>query len=98
MKEEKFCVHDPIPHRSVIAVRDKRGRYSRPYGALIGKTLRVGYYSRQDGLDVIWIVYPNGEYGESIDHSHLYRYFEILYVSSETDLYGDDRPVLLPLS
>jgi len=94
MKERKFCVHDPIPPRSVIAVRDKRGRYK----ALIGKTLRVGYYRKQDGLDVIWIVYPNGEYGETIDHSHLYRYFQIIYVSSETDLYGVDRPVLLPLS
>ena len=69
-----------------------------PYRRLIGSVLRIGYYSRRDGVNVTWIVYPNGEYGETTTHSHLNRYFRLIGESDEVDLYGDARPILKALS
>jgi len=85
---------DPIHPGSEIAVReDHPGSYSR----LLGQRLRVGYYRRMDGLNAIWIVYPNAEYGQTIDHSHLREFFRIVHDSDDTDYYGANRHVLEPL-
>lgn len=58
---------------------------------------RIGYYSRQDGLDVVWLVDDAGEYEQSTDHEFLHRYFSILELSDEDDLFGDEREPLGPL-
>jgi hypothetical protein len=50
--------------------------------------LTIGYYSQQDGLNVIWIVYPDGKYGEATTHNHLNRFFQIISATNETDFYG----------
>jgi hypothetical protein len=92
---KKYCKIRPIGPKSVIRVR---GDNPGPYRGLIGHLLRVGYYSKQDGLNAIWIVYANGEYGETTTHSHLNRHFTIISDSGETGPYGDGRPILLPLS
>lgn len=74
-----------------------RGDNPGPYSRLLKQRLRVGYYSKQDGLNVIWIVYPNGHYGEATTHAHLNRFFKIISIPEETDLHGDDRSILQPL-
>ena len=57
----------------------------------IDKEFTVGYYSKQDGLDVIWLVDRDGEY-ETIDHEALSEYFEILEESNDPDYFGDLVP------
>jgi hypothetical protein len=93
-RQSRDITSNPIPPRSEIAVREDN---PGPYTRLLGKRLRVGYYRRSEGLNLIWIVYPDAEYGETTDHSHLREFFRVVVDSGETDLYGDDRPVLAPL-
>jgi hypothetical protein len=90
----RYYKTNPIPPRTVIAVREEN---PGPYRKLLGLTLRVGYYSRQDGLNVVWIVYPDGKYGETTTNQHINRHFRTLSASDETDVYGVDQPILLPL-
>jgi hypothetical protein len=59
-----------------------------------GRIFRIGYYSRQDGLDCVWLVSDSGEYGETIDQDMIRTHFEVLALSDETDLYGVDRPTI----
>lgn len=58
---------------------------------------RIGYYSQQDGLDVIWLVNENGEYEQTTDRAFLLKYFEPIEISDETDLYGARKPNFKPL-
>ncbi len=85
----------PIPPRSVVFVAPVAGN---PYVSLWGRKIRIGYYSKQDGLDCIWLVYPDGKYGETTDHDHLYRFFVVEHFSDESDLFGDNREQLGSLS
>ena len=62
----------------------------------IGIVSRIGYYRKQDGLD-IWLVDEKGEYRETIDHEFLHKYFSIMSVSDEADYYGVERDVIGPL-
>jgi hypothetical protein len=90
----KFYKSQPISPCSVIAVRgDNQG----PHRSLVGMVLRVGYYSKQDGTNVIWLVYPDGKYVETTDHCLLNRHFTVLTASEETDLFGVNRPPIAPL-
>jgi hypothetical protein len=93
-RQSRDVTCNPIPPRSEIVVREDN---PGPYTRLLSKRLRVGYYWRSEGLNVIWIVYPNADYGETTDHSHLREFFKVVVDSGETDLYGDSRPVLEPL-
>ena len=61
-----------------------------------GTLYRVGYYSEQDGLDVIWLVDDDGDYGETVDKECLLDYFQLIELSDETDLYGVSRPPIGP--
>jgi hypothetical protein len=63
----------------------------------IGREFRVGYYSRQDGLDCIWLVNERGEYEETTDREFLLKYFDILRLSDERDYYGVNKRRLGPL-
>ena len=43
-----------------------------------GREFRIGYYSRQDGLDCVWLVDDDGQYAETVeaalwDGSELFR-------------------------
>jgi len=81
----------PIPPRTTLSVTSVA---NNPYSHLSGRKIRVGYYTEQDGLDCIWLVYPDGEYGETTDHDHIYRYFVVEELSDETDFYGMEREPL----
>ena len=63
----------------------------------IGRIFRIGYYSKQDGTDCIWLVNEKGEYEQTTDREYLLRYFEPLEISNETDFYGNSRPPLAAL-
>ncbi len=81
----------PIPPLTVVSVASVS---ENPYTHLWGRKIRIGYYSEQDGLDCIWLVYPSGEYGETTDHDHIYRYFVIEQLSDESDFYGRGKQPL----
>jgi hypothetical protein len=48
----------------------------------------VGYYSRKDGLDCIWLVNESGEYEQTTNRNFLLKYFVIERISGEKDHYG----------
>jgi hypothetical protein len=85
------CVGKVIPPRSVVkllsAWEDKQGR-----------VFRIGYYSRQDGLNCVWLVNELGEYEHTTDQKSMDEDFEILTVSTETHLFGVNREILRPIS
>ena len=69
----------------------------------VGRQFRVGYYSRKDGLDRIWLVNENGEYEQTTDRAFLLKYFDVERLSQEKNLYGRGKrrlakiPVRTPL-
>jgi hypothetical protein len=91
---KKFTFRTPIPPLSVVRVK------SSPTGSWrknIGRRFRIGYYSKMDGLDCIWLVNDEGKYEQTIDHDFLQRYFEVENVSKERSLYGRKRPRIAPI-
>ena len=84
-----------IPPKSIV--RLSRYDDSTPeWRKSIRRTFRVGYYSRRDGLDCLWLVNDAGEYEQTADRQTLLMYFEIL-LSHETDFFGSQRPPLRAL-
>ena len=84
-----------IPPRSVVRLV---GRDSDMDGDFkVGDEFRIGYYSRQDGPNCIWLVNASGEYIGTWDQKSLPDYFEVVSLSDETDTYGMHRPMLGPL-
>jgi hypothetical protein len=67
------------------------------YKERIGSIWEVGYYSRKDGLNEIWLVDDEGELIGSHDRETLLDYFQIDRLSDETDFYGDEIPPLGPI-
>jgi hypothetical protein len=63
-----------------------------------GRVFRVGYYSRQDGLNCVWLVNDKGEYEQTTDQHSIERDFEILKQSDELDLFGANRQIIGKLS
>jgi len=53
-----------------------------------GETFRIGYYTPNDGLDVIWLVSQKGEYCETIDRKTLIDFFILESVSDQNDPFG----------
>jgi hypothetical protein len=60
----------------------------------IGQEFRVGYYSSGDGLDCIWLVDDSGNYAQTTDRATLLMYFDLLKLSTESDLFGKRRDPL----
>jgi len=81
----------PIPPNSVVRLAAS-DRAAGALGKEAGRIFRIGYYGRTDGLDCIWLVNDNGEYEQTIDHDFLFKHFDIIVISEETDLYGRQRP------
>jgi len=48
----------------------------------------VGYYSRKDGLDCIWLVNENGTYQQTTNRAFLLKYFDVEHLSKERHFYG----------
>src|SRR5258708_7932726 len=93
--KKKYPFPVPIPPCSVISVR----RVARsPWANEVRRIFRVGYYSRNDGLDCVWLVDGQGKYDQSIDHDFLHKFFKIESVSKERSLYGRGRPQFGPSS
>jgi len=45
----------------------------------------------------MWLVDENGQYCETIDHDFLFRWYDILVISEERNVYGKDKPELPPI-
>jgi hypothetical protein len=80
-----------IPPQSVV-------KLIAPWGDDQGRTFRIGYYSRQDGLNCVWLVNEAGRYEQTTDQKSIEKDFEVLNLAAETDLYGINREVLGPIS
>ena len=63
----------------------------------VGRQFRVGYYSRKDGLDCIWLVNESGKYEQTTDRDSLLKYFRIARLSNETNFYGTGKRRLAKL-
>lgn len=85
----------PISPLSIVRIKTL-WPHARKQKHEVGQTLRVGYYSPQDGLDCIWLVDDAGNYFWTIDQEFLDKHFEIVERSKETSLYGRARPRLKP--
>ena len=85
-----------LPPRSRVRLvsADKR---TRALHKDVGRRFRIGYYSRKDGLDCIWLVNENGEYEQTTDREFLLKYFEIERLSDETNFYGTGKRRLAKL-
>jgi len=86
----------PIPPLSVVRLVSPHGerRYWKKYK---GHVFRVGYYSRMDGLDCIWLVNDEGTYEQATDHEFLYRYFDVIQFADHTNWYGRRRQKIPPI-
>jgi len=51
----------------------------------------VGYYSRKDGLDCIWLVNEKGEYEQTTNLKLLLKYFDVEHWSREKSFFGRGR-------
>jgi hypothetical protein len=96
----RFLSHEKVP-KSIIpprsVIRLVRANPDWDAGLEIGDEFRIGYYSRQDGPNCVWLVDAAGTYDQIWDQESLLDYFEIVKPSDETDIYGLQRPVLGPL-
>jgi hypothetical protein len=59
-----------------------------------GKTFRIGYYRKQDGLDCVWLVNADAEYEQTTDQLSIQTEFDVLELSDETDFFGVDRTII----
>ena len=88
---EKAVLPKIIPPRSIF--RLVRSDTKTPvWNAHVGRTFRIGYYSRKDGLDVIWLVNEQGKYEQATDRNFLIKYFVPIKITDETNLYGTGKP------
>jgi hypothetical protein len=86
----------PLPPKSVVRLAGCPGE-KHAWRKFLGAIFRIGYYSRRDGLDCIWLVNESGDYQETVDHEYLSKYFDVIQVSDEKNLYGTKRPQVSPV-
>src|SRR6266436_7083501 len=79
-----------IPPRSRVRLAsfDKR---TPSWRKDVGRQFRVGYYSRKDGLECIWLVNEDGKYEQTTDRAFLLKYFELERLSQEKNFYGKGK-------
>src|SRR6266849_7716144 len=65
---KKYSFRLPVPPRSIVRAKTSP---SRSWRKNVGRRFRIGYYSRMDGLDCIWLVNEEGKYEQTIDHDFL---------------------------
>lgn len=85
-----------IPPRSQVRLI-RADRHTPSWREDIGRQFRVGYYSRKDGLDCIWLVNESGKYEQTTDREFLLKYFRIERLSNEKNLYGAGKRQLAKL-
>jgi len=81
---------DIIPPRSVIRLIKRE--FDWDTDLQVGDTFRIGYYSRQDGPNCVWLVDSAGKYSQTWDQTSLLDNFEVVERSDETDIFGHTRP------
>jgi hypothetical protein len=92
-RTKKNALPQVIPPRSIF--RLVRCDASTPdWKSDVGRVFRIGYYSKQDGLEAIWLVNEDGKYEQTTDREFLLKYFEPVEISDESDLYGSKKPPL----
>ena len=82
-----------IPPRSVVELI-KADKKTPVWKDKVGTRFRIGYYNPNHGLEDIWIVNDEGEYWDVIDNDLLEKYFKVIKISNEKDLFGTNRPKL----
>ena len=82
----KFNKNNPVPPNSIIRLK-KLWPHARKNGYEIGQKWKVTYYSKQDGLDCIWMKDAQGNF-ETGTHAWINKYFEVIRVSSESSYFG----------
>ena len=80
-----------IPPLSVVRLV-RAGRHTPQWKNQIGREFRIGYYSRKDGTNCVWLVNDAGEYEQTVDQSALLQHFEIVERSKERAIFGLNRP------
>lgn len=68
--------------------------YARKQGHKVGELWRIGYYSKLDGANVIWLVDEEGSYQWTVDCKFIADHFVIIEASTEKSYYGDNREKL----
>lgn len=76
-----------IPPRSRVHLV-RADRHTPGWRKDIGRQFRIGYYSRKDGPDCIWLVNESGKYEQTTDREFLLKYFRIERLSDDKNLYG----------
>lgn len=79
-----------IPPLSDVKVVRISPSYAAPKEEM-GRIYRIGYYSRQDGLDRVWLVDDDGDYFGTVDQASIVSNFDVVYRSEEKDLFGSAR-------
>lgn len=77
LRNMDYTPENPIPPGSEIRLI-KLWPHARKQGHENGEVWKIGLYSKQDGLDVIWLVNGNDEYKWTIDHEFLKKHFEVI--------------------
>ena len=80
----------PVPPTSVLRLV-RLWPHARKHGKEVGQTWRVGYYSRRDGVETIWLVNARGEYVWTIDEPFFREQFEVVEAARERSIYGRGR-------
>jgi hypothetical protein len=65
---------------------------ARKQGHEVGEIWRVGYYTKNDGLETIWLVDRHGSYCWTADREFIADKFSIEYVPRNRSLYGVGKP------
>jgi hypothetical protein len=76
-----------IPPRSRVRLA-RFDKHTPSWRKDVGRQFRVGYYSRKDGLNCIWLVNEDGKYEQTTDRAFLLKYFDVERLSHETNFYG----------
>jgi hypothetical protein len=79
----------PIPPGSVVSAIPVA---KSPWMREVGRVFRIGFYSKQDGLDCVWLVDQNGKYEQTVNHEYLHKFFRVESLANERSLYGRGRP------
>jgi len=96
-KERFVKLAQIIPPLSVVRLVRADARTPQ-WKIQLGRSFRIGYYSRQDGTDCVWLVNDAGEYEQTVDQKKLHAHFEVVERSKERSVYGTARPPIPPLA
>jgi hypothetical protein len=88
----EIAIIPPLSVVKIVKVTEEQPAWK----GCMGRIYRIGYYSKQDGLDCVWLVDDDGTYREAVDQEMIKTHFKILELSNEIDIFGDDRPVIGP--